>query len=120
MNDVEEISGRLTYVSALSYAYQMSKSLLFNTYKLYHDAMRIAHNQLGPDAGGRCVQQLVEQPAGYIETLLGRLDSMYGYLEQAYAASLQRITNDLQQERLIRDRSDRLNRISFNKTGISK
>jgi conjugative transfer pilus assembly protein TraH len=118
LNNVEEISGRLAYVGALSYAYQMSKSLLFNTYKLYHDAMRIARNQLGPDAGGRCVQQLVEQPAGYIETLLGRLDSMYGYLEQAYAASLQRITNDLQQERLIRDRSDRLNRISFDKTGI--
>ncbi|GAB6908818.1 putative Pilus assembly protein [Desulfosarcina cetonica] len=120
LNDVEEISGRLAYVGALSYAYQMSKSLLFNTYKLYHDAMRIAHNQLGPDAGGRCVQQLVEQPAGYIETILGRLDSMYGYLEQAYSASLQRITNDLQQERLIQARSDRLNRTSFDQTGIRK
>ena len=120
LNDVEEISGRLAYVSAISYAYQMSKSLLFNTYKLYHDAMRIACNQLGPNAGGKCVQQLVEQPAGYIETILGRLDSMYGYLEQAYTASLQRITNDLQQERLLQTRSDHLNRVSFGKTGIAK
>ncbi len=120
LNNAEEISGRLSYVCALSYAYQMSKSLLFNTYKLYHDAMRIAHNQLGPNAGGRCVQQLVEQPASYIETILGRLDSMYGYLEEAYGASLQRITNGLEQERLIQARSDRLDRVSFDKSGIPK
>jgi hypothetical protein len=98
----------------------MSKALLFNTYKLYHDAMRIAHNQLGPNAGGNCVQQLVEQPASYVETILGRLDSMYSYLDGAYNVTMQRITNDLEQERLIQARKDQLNKISFNQSGIKK
>ena len=75
LDNVEEISGRMAYVCALSYAYYMSKSLLFNTYNLYHDAMRIARNQLGPDAAGNCLQQLVEQPASYVEAILGRLDA---------------------------------------------
>jgi conjugative transfer pilus assembly protein TraH len=120
LNNVEEVSGRLSYVCALSYAYYMSKALLFNTYKLYHDAMRIAHNQLGPNAGGNCVQQLVEQPASYVETILGRLDSMYSYLDGAYNVTMQRITNDLEQERLIQARKDQLNKISFNQSGIKK
>jgi conjugative transfer pilus assembly protein TraH len=118
LNNVEEISGRLSYVCALSYAYYMSKSLLFNTYKLYHDAMRIAHNQLGPNAAGSCIQQLVEQPARYVETILSRLDSMYSYLDGAYAVTMQRITNDLEQERLIQARKDRLNQTSFDQSGI--
>ena len=118
LDNVEEISGRLSYVCALSYAYYMSKSLLFNTYKLYHDAMRIAHNQLGPNAGGKCIQQLVEQPASYVETILSRLDSMYSYLDGAYAVVMQRITNDLEQERLIQARKDRLNQTSFDQSGI--
>lgn len=118
LNDVEEISGRLSYVCALSYAYYMNKSLLFNTYKLYHDAMRIAQNQLGPNAGGRCVQQLVEQPASYVKTILSRLDSMYNYLDGAYSVTMQRITNDLEQERLIQARSDHLNQTSFDQSGI--
>ena len=118
LNNVEEISGRLSYVCALSYAYYMSKSLLFNTYKLYHDAMRIAHNQLGPNSGGKCIQQLVEQPASYVETILSRLDSMYSYLDGAYAVVMQRITNDLEQERLIQARRDRLNQTSFDQSGI--
>jgi len=118
LNNVEEISGRLSYVCALSYAYYMSKSLLFNTYKLYHDAMRIAHNQLGPNSGGKCIQQLVEQPASYVETILSRLDSMYSYLDGAYAVVMQRITNDLEQERLIQARRDRLNQNSFDQSGI--
>jgi conjugative transfer pilus assembly protein TraH len=118
LNNVEEISGRLSYLCALSYAYYMSKSLLFNTYKLYHDAMRIARNQLGPNAAGSCIQQLVEQPASYVENILSRLDSMYSYLDGAYAVIMQRITNDLEQERLIQARRDRLNQTSFDQSGI--
>lgn len=118
LENTEEISGHLAYVCALSYAYYMSKSLLFSTYKLYHDAMRIADNQLGPDGSGSCVQKLIEQPAGYIETILGRLDSLYKYLDGAYAVIMQRITNDLEQERLIHAKRDRLIQRSFNQTGI--
>lgn len=118
LDNVEEISGRLAYVCALSYAYYMNKSLLFNTYKLYHDAMRIAHNQLGPNAAGSCVQQLVEQPASYVEAILGRLDSMYSYLDGAYAVTMQRITNDLEQEKLIQAKNERLSRTSFSQSGI--
>lgn len=120
LDNVEEISGRMAYVCALSYAYYMSKSLLFNTYNLYHDAMRIAQNQLGPDAAGNCLQQLVEQPASYVEAILGRLDSMYSYLDGAYAVAMQRITNDLEQERLVQARSDRLTQTSFDRSGIQR
>jgi len=118
LDNAEEISGRLAYVCSLSYAYYMSKSLLFNTYKLHHEAMRIARNQLGPNAEGSCVQQLVEQPAAYIETILTRMDSMYTYLDGAYAVAMQRITNDLTQERLIQARNDRLTQTSFDQGGI--
>jgi len=116
--NVEEISGRLAYVCALSYAYHMNKSLLFSTYKLYHDAMRIARNQLGPEAEGQCVQKLVEQPAAYIEKILGRLDNMYAYLDGAYAVTMQRITNDLEREQLIQAKRDRLIRTSFDQMSI--
>ncbi len=96
----------------------MSKSLLFSTYQLYEDAMRIANNQLGPDAEGSCVQQLVEQPAAHIETILERLDNMYSYLDGAYAVTMQRLTNSMEQERLIKERSDSLKRASFNQGGL--
>jgi hypothetical protein len=33
---------------------------------------------------------------------------------------MQRITNDLEQERLIQARKDQLNKISFNQSGIKK
>ena len=118
LENVEEISGRLAYACALSYAYYMNKSLLFSTYKLYHDAMRIARNQLGPEGEESCVQKLVEQPAAYIKTILNRLDSMYTYLDGAYGVIMQRITNDLEQERLLQVKGEGLVKKSFEQTGI--
>ena len=43
---------------------------------------------------------------------------MYSYLDGAYAVVMQRITNDLEQERLIQARRDRLNQTSFDQSGI--
>jgi conjugative transfer pilus assembly protein TraH len=117
LENVDAISGRLAYLCALSYAYAMSKGLLFNTYQLYHDALRIAKNQKGPE-GGTCTQVLVDQPAGMINTLLSRLDSFYGQLDVAHTGLMQKLTQNYEQENLIEERAGKLRTTSFKQSGV--
>ena len=117
LENVEAVSGRLAYLCAVSYAYAMTKSLLFNTYQLYHDALRVARNQKGPESGA-CAQALIDQPAGFVRTILDRLDSFYVQLDTAHNGLMQRLTNNLEQERLIEEKQGKLNQASFTQSGM--